>query len=66
MAANFRAWPKIWNGSLINASGACNSDAHPLDIKHNPHKVRIKNDFLNVFNDLFHSREREPKVTGQC
>ena len=53
MAANFRAWLKIWNGSLINASGACNNDAQPLDIKQNPHKKKIRNNFLEGFNGLF-------------
>ena len=53
LAANFRAWLKIWNGSLISASGACNSDAQPLDIKQNPHKRKIRNNFLEEFNGLF-------------
>ena len=42
MAANFRAWLKIWNGSLINANGACNSDAQPLELAHIAHRRRIK------------------------
>lgn len=54
MAANFSAWLKIWNGSLINASGACNSDAQPLDIKQNPHKRKTRTIFLSELNGFIH------------
>ena len=52
MAANFRASPKIWNGSLINASGACNSDAQPLELAHIAQSRRINKSFLENFNAM--------------
>ena len=55
MAANFRAWLKIWNGSLINASGACNNDAQPLEVVHIAHKRRTRTVFLSKLNGLIHS-----------
>ena len=48
--ANFKACPRIWNGSLINASGACNSDAHPLEAVQIAHKSRTSKIFLKGFN----------------
>ena len=52
MAANFRAWLKIWNGSLINANGACNSDAQPLELAHIAQRRRISKNFLEGFNAM--------------
>ena len=52
MAANFRACPSIWNGSLINANGACNSDAQPLELAHIAQRRRIKIVRLKGFNKV--------------
>ncbi len=49
-AANFKASPRIWNGSLTNANGACNSDAQPLELVHIAQSRRSKTVFLKRFN----------------
>ncbi len=51
-AANFKASPRIWNGSLTNANGACNSDAQPLELVHIAQRRRIKIVRLKGFNKV--------------
>ena len=49
--ANLKASHAMVNGNFINASGTFNK-AHPLEVVHIAHKIKISINFLEGFNEI--------------